>query len=113
MTYPTPSVLQLSRVLNSVGDLIGRIRDDQWSASTPCTGLCVTWSTTWRSSLFSAVPCARARPFSSALSRRSCARGGIVVTSGLELDFAQGVHAAGGRRLDAPATHPLAAADLV
>jgi hypothetical protein len=37
MTYPTPSVQQLSRAPNSVGDLIGRIRDDQWSAPRPCT----------------------------------------------------------------------------
>jgi len=40
MTYPTPpppSVEQLTRALSAVGDLIARIRDDQWSAPTPCT----------------------------------------------------------------------------
>jgi hypothetical protein len=59
MTYPTRSVQQLSRPLNSVGDLIGRIRDDQWSAPTPCADWTVrNVITTWRLSPFSAIPCA-------------------------------------------------------
>lgn len=37
MTPPTPSVEQLTRALGAVGHLIARIRDDQWSAPTPCT----------------------------------------------------------------------------
>jgi uncharacterized protein (TIGR03086 family) len=37
MTSRPPSVEQLTRALAGVGDLIARIRDDQWSAPTPCT----------------------------------------------------------------------------
>jgi uncharacterized protein (TIGR03086 family) len=37
MTVPAPSVEQLSRALNAVGQVIAGIRDDQWSAPTPCT----------------------------------------------------------------------------
>ncbi len=37
MTPPTPSVEQLTRALSAVGHLIAGIRDDQWSAPTPCT----------------------------------------------------------------------------
>src|SRR6185437_2924717 len=40
MTHPTPpppSVEQLTRALSAVGDLITGIREDQWSAPTPCT----------------------------------------------------------------------------
>lgn len=33
----TPAVAQLARALGAVGDLIDGIRDDQWSAPTPCT----------------------------------------------------------------------------
>ncbi len=37
MTPPPPSVEQLTRALSAVGHLIAGIRDDQWSAPTPCT----------------------------------------------------------------------------
>ncbi|MGH3692896.1 MAG: TIGR03086 family metal-binding protein [Pseudonocardiaceae bacterium] len=37
MTSPTPSVESLTEALRAVGDLISGIRDDQWSAPTPCT----------------------------------------------------------------------------
>jgi uncharacterized protein (TIGR03086 family) len=36
-TSSTPSVEQLSRALSVVGELIDGIRDEQWSAPTPCT----------------------------------------------------------------------------
>ncbi len=36
-TPPPPSVEQLGRALSAVGQLIARVRDDQWSAQTPCT----------------------------------------------------------------------------
>jgi uncharacterized protein (TIGR03083 family) len=36
MTAPPPSVEQLARALAAVGHLIDGIRNDQWSASTPC-----------------------------------------------------------------------------
>lgn len=36
-TPPPPSVEQLTRVLSAVGDLLTGIKDDQWSAPTPCT----------------------------------------------------------------------------
>lgn len=38
MTVPSPSVEQLTRALSAVGRLIAGIRDDQWSAPTPCAG---------------------------------------------------------------------------
>jgi uncharacterized protein (TIGR03086 family) len=37
MTSPCPSVDQLARALEAVGQLIAGIRDDQWSVPTPCT----------------------------------------------------------------------------
>ena len=37
MTLPPLSVEQLTRALSAIGDLIAGIRDDQWSAPTPCT----------------------------------------------------------------------------
>ncbi|MDQ2884349.1 MAG: TIGR03086 family metal-binding protein [Actinomycetota bacterium] len=37
MTPPPLTVEQLSRALSAVGHLIAGIRDDQWSAPTPCT----------------------------------------------------------------------------
>ncbi|MGH3936463.1 MAG: TIGR03086 family metal-binding protein [Pseudonocardiaceae bacterium] len=37
MTLPPPSVEQLTRALSAVDHLIVGIRDDQWSAPTPCT----------------------------------------------------------------------------
>jgi uncharacterized protein (TIGR03086 family) len=37
MTPRPPSVEQLGRALAAVGHLIAGIRDDQWSAPTPCT----------------------------------------------------------------------------
>ncbi len=36
MSAPTPSVEQLARVLTAVSDLVADVRQDQWSASTPC-----------------------------------------------------------------------------
>ncbi len=37
MTPPPPSLDQLTRALSAVDHLIAGIRDDQWSAPTPCT----------------------------------------------------------------------------
>lgn len=37
MTWPAPSVEHLTRARSAVGHLIAGIRDDQWSAPTPCT----------------------------------------------------------------------------
>jgi uncharacterized protein (TIGR03086 family) len=34
---PTPTVAELGRAFDAVGDLIARVRPDQWSESTPCT----------------------------------------------------------------------------
>ncbi|MGH3751697.1 MAG: TIGR03086 family metal-binding protein [Pseudonocardiaceae bacterium] len=37
MTSPPPALGQLTRAMSAVGQLIDGIRDDQWSAPTPCT----------------------------------------------------------------------------
>ncbi|HET6503416.1 MAG TPA: TIGR03086 family metal-binding protein [Amycolatopsis sp.] len=37
MSQPAPSIEQLDRALDAVGRLIAGVREDQWSAPTPCT----------------------------------------------------------------------------